>query len=1088
MPDFSIGLKDANQIVHSIADSAILIDNNGIIVAINDSFSKMLNCDGEIAGQHIHNIIYFGSHDYFDHYIQSSVKTNKTQECTIRISGKKITEKRVKITLTPIKIDNDMTLLLLLFMDSRVIKSRKESQITESFYRQLLEDSIQGIALIQDERYIYVNQSLANILEYSVDELLAFSTEQIWSLVHPDDLEGLKSRNVVMSEGGRLPRHRFRYISKSGKVKWVDSFVKQVIYNNRLATQVVEIDITDEIETRLALESYEKQLRTIIDSIDDIIFVYNENNEYVEVFTSNTDIVLGEPNEIIGKSVYENLPKHLANLIVESLNKVRKTGERVSIDYPLTINGKSYWFSALFTLHEDGKNVVAVVREITERHRMELAIKEREEQFAKFAEHMPGLVCILDLNDRIIYMNKKMMRTFRVSDWQSKRIQELNSEELVKAIKIQKEIIDDKPYIDTRAIIDHNGKQRKLKTYIFKISVPDDEPLIGFIGIDVTQVSQIEDALRESEMMYRMLFENAPVAIIMTDIEGNIIASNKLNLEMFGYTWDELRFLNARNLYANPAERNIALHELRINNELRNHEIVLRKKDGTEFPVLLDEHFLKIGNRDVIVAMIRNISDIKQATQALIESEKRYRLLFEAAPVAVGMVSFNGDFLDANSMLLDLLGHTKESIREVNANAFYNDPKIKKTLTQLLKENGEVRNFELDIKTASGEDLTILVNINMVNIDDQNVLFASVNDITYLRKTEAKILKYSSLLESIYDAIPDPVISINNEFIIKKCNRAFEFVFGYNSDELVGKRCGALLADSSLELMGELKEKLQLTESLTFHEFLFKRKDGDIFPGSFSMASIRDNDNRRLGFVGLIHDETESLAASREIITTRDRAMLYLDLMSHDISNQLQIIIGATQLSRVTESQSKMNYLLDMIEDAALKCTNIISRLTSIRKLAESPLRLTDLVLELEDIIDEFAFKFSDIKINVSLPDASCNIYADEFLEVVLFNILENAVIHNPYPEWDREVWVSIVPNSQGFTVVISDNGPGIPNSQKEKILDMSQRYGGLGLHIAKQIIEKYGGRLTIKDRIPNKSSEGASFEIWFPKSTLRFV
>ena len=66
--------------------------------------------------------------------------------------------------------------------------------------------------------------------------------------------------------------------------------------------------------------------------------------------------------------------------------------------------------------------------------------------------------------------------------------------------------------------------------------------------------------------------------------------------------------------------------------------------------------------------------------------------------------------------------------------------------------------------------------------------------------------------------------------------------------------------------------------------------------------------------------------------------------------------------------------------------------------------------------------------------------------------------------------------------VAISDNGPGISDTMKASLFDMSRRFGGIGLHQAKQIIEKYGGRIEVHDRVPSAFSKGAEFRLFFLK------
>jgi signal transduction histidine kinase len=130
--------------------------------------------------------------------------------------------------------------------------------------------------------------------------------------------------------------------------------------------------------------------------------------------------------------------------------------------------------------------------------------------------------------------------------------------------------------------------------------------------------------------------------------------------------------------------------------------------------------------------------------------------------------------------------------------------------------------------------------------------------------------------------------------------------------------------------------------------------------------------------------------------------------------------------------------------------------------------------------IEALTTRISDeiFQIHLEIPDALVS--ADEFLELLLSNILMNAIEHNPKPK--KQVWVELKANDDGYIITIADNGHGIPDSRKLTIFDTSRRFGGLGLHQSFQIAEKYGGKIEIRDRIDGKPDQGAMFWIWIPK------
>jgi len=101
---------------------------------------------------------------------------------------------------------------------------------------------------------------------------------------------------------------------------------------------------------------------------------------------------------------------------------------------------------------------------------------------------------------------------------------------------------------------------------------------------------------------------------------------------------------------------------------------------------------------------------------------------------------------------------------------------------------------------------------------------------------------------------------------------------------------------------------------------------------------------------------------------------------------------------------------------------------------------------------------------------------ADDYLELLLMNILENAVVHND--KKIRRVWVTVNKLKRGYEVLVRDNGPGLTESKKEFLFDPEKRFGGVGVHQAMSIVRKYGGRISVHDRITGDPSQGTEFLI----------
>lgn len=159
----------------------------------------------------------------------------------------------------------------------------------------------------------------------------------------------------------------------------------------------------------------------------------------------------------------------------------------------------------------------------------------------------------------------------------------------------------------------------------------------------VIERNRAEEALWESEEKYRDIFEESRDAIYITRRDGKFLDANRSTLELFGYTAEEMRNVNIKATYVNADDRKIFQREIEEKGSVRDYELKLRKKDGTQMDCLLTATVRKDSEGNVLgyQGIIRDISEKKRAEKALRESEERYRSLFENSPISLWEEDFS---------------------------------------------------------------------------------------------------------------------------------------------------------------------------------------------------------------------------------------------------------------------------------------------------------------------------------------------------------------------------------------------------------------------------------------------------------------
>lgn len=267
--------------------------------------------------------------------------------------------------------------------------------------------------------FVDINKSVEDILGYK-----------------PDDLKGkhfAKSGAIPAKEIPKLTK-KFKYAITTGKVtdlielelKAKDGSVVRMEASTRFIKNQDEIegavvvlrDITRRRQAEEALSEQEERLRSIVASMEDLVFIVDKDLQFIEYYQSpehpDPDMY-AEPEKYIGKTIKDVFPRPVAQDFEKVIRTCMKTNNSQQLDYPWGILGATLWFSARISplLDIDGKTtgVTVVVRDITLRVKMEKALKESEKKYKKIFENSPQGFILLDTEGHIIDVNKK------ICDW-----------------------------------------------------------------------------------------------------------------------------------------------------------------------------------------------------------------------------------------------------------------------------------------------------------------------------------------------------------------------------------------------------------------------------------------------------------------------------------------------------------------------------------------------------------------------------------------------------------------------------------------------------------------------------------------------
>jgi PAS domain S-box-containing protein len=271
------------------------------------------------------------------------------------------------------------------------------------------------------------------------------------------------------------------------------------------------------------------------------------------------------------------------------------------------------------------------------------------------------------------------------------------------------------------------------------------DPRFIILVRDISKRKHSEDALADSEVRYRRLFETAQDGILILDSEtGKIMDVNPYLMDMLGYSKEE--FLDKaiwdigtfQNIIANQEN----FLELQKNEYIRYDNMPLETADGEKVEVEFVSNVYLVGDHSVIQCNIRNIAKRKHKEAQLNLSEIRYRRLFETSGDGILMVDAeSGKILDVNPFLISMLGFTKGELLE---KALWDigssgDVHANKERFKELQKKEYVRYEDLPLETAKGEIMQVEIISNLYWVGSQKVIRCNVRDVSERKKSERKI-------------------------------------------------------------------------------------------------------------------------------------------------------------------------------------------------------------------------------------------------------------------------------------------------------------------------------------------------------------
>ncbi len=542
------------------------------------------------------------------------------------------------------------------------------------------------------------------------------------------------------------------------------------------------------------------------------------------------------------------------------------------------------------------------------------------------------------------------------------------------------------------------------------------------------------------------------------------------------------------------------------------------------------------------IGVILNLVDVTkhiQTEQALIQEKQFTDAVLQSAGTIVVVLDASGRVVRFNKACEELTGYTAEEICGEFVWEHLLVPEEKesvKKVFQNLTMNALPSQFTNYWVTKNGEKR--LLNWWNTVITDQS---GSVNNIVAvgIDATEQKLVEDELKQQAqIIDQIHDSVVSTDLKGNVTSWNRGAELLFGYSATEAIGRHITFVYPKDQYDiLMNHIITPLQETGEHDI-EVTMRKKNGEHFFAHLSLSLQRNSENEVIGMLGYSMDITERKLAEQKLlrlneelerrvqqrtedlrqsvnqiqeeIEVRKKAQEklkkakedaekanrlkseFLRRMSHELRTPMNAILGFGQL--IQQNDPQHSDYADEIIIAGRHLLNLINEVLDLAKIESGKIELKMATVCLQDIADQCVTLLTaeankkSINLLNDLPDDELiQLTSDkQRLKEVLINLLCNAVKYTPHGGFVK-LWVQARPPAT-IRINVTDNGTGLTEDQIETIFEPFNRLGaeysgvegtGIGLTIAKQIIEHMGGSIGVI----SEPGHGSTFWIEHPLS-----
>lgn len=759
-------------------------------------------------------------------------------------------------------------------------KAEADLQASEERYKALAEASAQVVWTMDDEgnseEFQYWFSQTTGLSNKEIDE------KEYLNFVYPDDREKLQNTFFGKAKDITPYQIEFRLLTKENNYRYYN--LRGVPLLSRDGSLREWVGTVTDINEKKEADKYLQRYRLLSEKADDVIWMIQPNGDIIEINQAAINTYGYSREELLQMNLRDLRAPDTLPSLNDDLNKALQNGikfetqhickDRTIID--VEVNASSAVFAG-------EKLILGIVRNITERKRLEEQVQRQFEELKTIYRTAPIGLALVDKEFRFLQVNTHLAETngIKLEDHIGKTIYEVIPDIAEQVEKIYKRIFASG---EAELNIEIKG-ETKAQPGIVRCWNNSCYPLkdehgnviaINVIIEEITDRKRVEEKLLDSEYQLRLALDSAKMGIHIWNISENTLYWDERVRELWGIEpTAEINYETfISGVHPDDVENIQKSVEYALNIKNRSdfsseYRIINKKDKKIRWVSATGKIFFDGDKPKRLIGTVQDISKRKEAEAALQAKDELLSRLTNVTPTLLAHCSKDYRYLFVNQSLGDFLGlKTEEIIGESVPKIMGEDafnlilPYVKKVLS------GERVEFESEIPySTAGKHYMHVVYVP--EFDKQNNVigwFATITDITDRKEAE----RVNSFLASIIESSNDAIISKDLNGTIISWNQSAEKMFGYKKDEIIGKSVATLIPNEFQFEEALILQKLQSGIGIQHYETKRQRKDGTQLDVSLTISPILNKEGKIIGASKIVRDISERKRTEEELLRSNE--------------------------------------------------------------------------------------------------------------------------------------------------------------------------------------------------------------------------